>query len=54
MTGQSRLGAGIDLCPETVQVVSYAALFAAATQTSASLFYETVLKSSPYPVFIIR
>jgi len=39
MTGQSRLVAGIDLGPETVQVVSYAALFATAMHASVRLLY---------------
>ncbi len=39
MTGQSRLLAGIDLGPETVQVVSYAALFATAMHAAVRLLY---------------
>ena len=39
MTGQSRLLAGIDLGPETVQVVSYAALFATSMHAAVRLLY---------------
>lgn len=39
MNGQPRLVAGIDLSPETIQVVSYAALFATATHSKVRLLY---------------
>ncbi len=39
MNGQLRLVAGIDLGPETIQVVSYAALFANATNATVRLLY---------------
>ncbi len=39
MNGQPQLVAGIDLGPETMQVVSYAALFAAATHARVRLLY---------------
>jgi nucleotide-binding universal stress UspA family protein len=39
MAGQTQLIAGIDLGPETVQVVSYAALFATAMHASVRLLY---------------